>query len=392
MANPGDGQKSARGRARIWVLAALAVLGLIIVFNLVSYLAGGEKQAAAPEPVPVHTAPAVVDQVEVVLEQAADVKPWRQVLVISKIKGQHIKEILVERGDRVSEGQVLARLDQTTYLAKREEVRARLREAEAAKAAAEARLGVLAKDQERFAVLFQKKAAPRQKLDHIRAEYRAARAQARLAAARIAATRALLRSINIALNDHVIRAPISGFVSARFVDAGALSSDKKPMFQITDESKVKVITSVAEPDYPLARPGQPAEIRVDAYPGRVFRGKVSVVSPLLDPRTRSAELEVVLDNPDRRLRAGMYAQVKVLLGSRRALLVPRQAVSRAEGTGAWFVFTIEGGKARQVNVEVGPTFGSRREIKKGLKPGQEVVTGGGSLLHDGAPVKLVEAD
>jgi membrane fusion protein (multidrug efflux system) len=377
-----------RSRSRLWVLMALALLVLVMAFNLAAYLLGREPEKAAVNPVPVRLAPAAQEEVKVILEQAAEVKPWQQVLIISKVKGQHIQEILVERGDWVEAGQVLARLDQTTYQAKRQEVLAKLQEAKAARAASQAKLAVLIKDKERFASLIAKKAAAQQKLDHINADHQAAEAQAKLAAAQIAAAQAALKSIDIALNDHVIRAPMSGFVSARFVDPGSLSSDKDPMFQLTDESKVKVITSVAEPDYPLARIGQRAEITVDAYPGRTFSGQVMVVSPVLNPATRSAELEVVLSNPDRSLRAGMYAQVKVVLGQRRALLVPRQAVNRAPGTGNWFVFTVDGGKARQINVEVGPAFGAKREIKKGLKPGQEVVVRGVTLLQDGMPVKL----
>lgn len=390
-----NGEKTSQGRSRLWVGGALGLLVLVIVFNLAVYFFSGEQEKSALKAVPVRVAAASEEQVKVVLDQAADVKPWQQILIISKVKGQHIKEIAVERGDLVKEGQVLARLDQATFLAKRGEVLAKLQEARAAKAAAGAKLAVLIKDKERFASLIKKKAAPQQKLDHINAEHLAAEAQAKLAEAQIAAATAALASIDIALSDHVIRAPMSGYVSARFVDPGALSSDKEPMFQLTNESKVKVITSVAEPDYPLARPGQPAEIRVDAYPGQVFSGRVEVVSPVLNPATRSAELEVVLPNAEGRLRAGMYAQVKVVLGQRRALLVPRQAVTRAPGTGNWFVFLAQDGKARQVNVSVGPAFGSKREITKGLKPGQEVVVRGVSLLQDGMPVKLVgegEAD
>ncbi len=387
--------RSVKGRTRLWMLIALGLLVLVIAFNLASSLFGGGPEKTAPQPVPVRLTAAAEEEVKVILEQAAEVKPWQQVLIISKVKGQQIQEMLVERGDLVKEGQVLARLDQATFKAKRGEVLAKLQEAKAARAAAQARLAVLVKDKERFASLIAKKAAPQQKLDHINAEHLAAEAQAKLAEAQIAAAQAALASIDIALNDHVIRAPMSGYVSARFVDAGSLSSDKDPMFMLTDENKVKVITSVAETDYPLARIGQPAEIRVDAYPGQVFSGQVVVVSPVLNPATRSAELEVALPNAQGRLRAGMYAQVKVVLGQRRALLVPRQAVSRAPGTGNWFVFTVAGGKARQVNVAVGPAFGGKREIKKGLKPGQEVVIRGVSLLQDGMPVKRIakgEAD
>lgn len=382
-------QITAPGRSRLWVLGALGLLVLVIVFNLAAFFFSGEQEKTAPKAVPVRVAIAAEDQVKVILEQAAEVRPWQQILIISKVKGQHIKEILIERGDMVKEGQVLARLDQTTFQAKRGEVLAKLQEARAAKAAASAKLAVLVKDKERFASLIKKKAAPQQKLDHIHAEHLAADAQAKLASAQIAAAKAVLASIDILLADHVIRAPMSGHVSARFVDPGALSSDKEPMFQITNESKVKIITSVAEQDYPLAKIGQPAEIRVDAYPGQVFRGQVQVVSPILNPATRSAELEVVLPNPDGKLRVGMYAQVKVVLGERRALLVPRQAVTRAPGTGNWFVFVAEDGKARQVNVSVGPAFDSKREITKGLRPGQEVVARGVTMLQDGVPVKLV---
>jgi membrane fusion protein (multidrug efflux system) len=380
-------QENTKARSRIWVLGALGVLVLIMAFNLGAYFFGGEQEKAAVKAVPVRTAPAAEAQVKVILEQAADVKPRQQVLIISKVKGQHIKEILVERGDQVKEGQVLARLDQETFRAKRGEVLAKLQEAKAAKSAAKAKLAVLIKDKERFASLIKKKAAPQQKLDHIHAEHLAAEAQAMLAAAQMAAAKAALKSIDIALGDHVIRAPMNGYVSARYVDPGALSSDKNPMFQLTDESEVKVITSVAEPDYPLAGCGQQAEIRVDAYPGQLFKGQVSVVSPVLNPATRSAELEVVVPNPDRRLRAGMYAQVKVVLGERRALLVPRQAVIRAPGTGNWFVFAVADGKARQINVKTGPAFDDKREIISGLRPGQEIVVRGGSLLQDGVPVK-----
>ncbi len=381
-----------QGRSRMWVLGALVLLVLVMVFNLAAYFFDGEPEKAAPKPVPVRTAPAAEAQVQVVLEQAADVKPWQQVLIISKVKGQHIREILVERGDQVKEGQVLARLDQATFKAKRGEVLAKLQEARAAKAAAAAKLAVLVKDKERFASLIKKKAAPQQKLDHIHAEHLAAEAQSKLAQAHIAAAKAALASIDILLADHVIRAPMSGYVSARYVDPGAMSSDKNPMFQLTNESKVKVITSVAEPDYPLAQRGQPAEIRVDAYPGQVFRGQVEVVSPILNPATRSAELEVVLPNSEGRLRAGMYAQVKVVLGQRSALLVPRQAVIRAPGTGNWFVFVVADGKARQVNVKAGPAFDAKREITKGLLPGQKVVVRGVSLLQDGMPVNLAEKE
>jgi len=378
-----------RRRAPLWMLAVLAVPVAVIVFHMYAYLFGGGKDAAAPSPVPVHTAPAELEQVDIVLEQAADIKPWKEVFLISKIKGQRILEIAVERGDRVALGQVLARLDTAACRAKRDEAAARLAEARASRSVAEAQLAVLERDRERFVSLMARQAAPAQKLDHIDAEHRAAQAHLRLAEAQIDAAHALLTSLDISLADHEIRAPMDGVVAVRFVDPGALSSDSDPMFLLTSDRKIRIITSLAEQDYPLARAGQLAEIRVDAFPGESFPGRVEVLSPILDPATRSAELEIVLDNEDLRFRPGMYARVRLVLGTRRVLTVPRQAVNRMPGAGTWYVFTVEEEEARQVNVEVGPMFGVRREIRSGLEPGQEVVIQGAGLLKDGMPVYAV---
>lgn len=131
------------------------------------------------------------------------------------------------------------------------------------------------------------------------------------------------------------------------------------------------------------------QVRVDAYPRRVFSGRVSVVSPVLNPATRSGEVEVLIDNPDLALTPGMFARVRLELGRRKALLAPRAALHRLVGTGAYYVFVAQGGRAVHRNVQVAGVFGRQREITGGLKPGEQVVVRGAGRLSDRAPIAPV---
>ena len=365
-------ERKTGGGVRFLVLLIILALAGLTGWNLFQHFQASGVEQAGGDPLPVRLSQVRQGQVEVVLEQSAEVTPLAAVLVVPKIKGQRILDILMERGDQVTAGQVLARLDTETYLAKRAEVLA-------ARAAAEAKLVVLDKDLVRLKRLEASGSASVQQLDHTLAEQRAARALRDQAQAQ-------LKSLDIMLADHVIRAPINGVIANRFVDAGSLSDDKQPMFRVCDESRLKVVTTVGERDYPLARAGLTARVRVDAYPGVDFQGRVEVISPVIDPATRSAELEIYLDNADRRLRSGMFARVRLVLGSRPALLVPRTAVQRMPGTGTRFVFLDEGGRAKLVNVETGVARGEDQEITAGLAAGQSVVMRGAGRLSDGAPL------
>lgn len=369
------------GRGGAWAVALMLVLAAVAGVNLWLWLTAPDKPTAAHDPVPVSLARAVSREVAVVLEQSAEVQAAADVLVVPKVKGRQIMKILVERGQAVKEGQLLAELDTEATLAKRQELLAGV-------AAATAKLAVLDKDLKRLRHLAGSGSAPAQRLDHVAAEQRAAVAELRLMQAR-------LKSLDIVLGYHQITAPIAGLVAGRYFDVGALSDDKKPMFRISRVAQVKVLTTVGERDFPLLKKGLPVQVRVDAFPGRVFPGRVSVVSPVLNPATRSAEVEVLIDNPDRALSPGMFARVRLELGQRKALLVPRVAVHRLVGTGAHYVFVAQGQQAVHRNVRAGRVFGRMREITEGLEPGQEVVVRGAGRLSDGAAIvrgRLPEGD
>ncbi len=360
------------GRGWSWAAILMVSLAVVAGVNVWLWLTKQDETAAVREPVPVSLEAVAVRPVTVVLRQSAEVRPAADVLVVPKVKGRQVMEILVERGQAVKAGQLLASLDTEATSAKRQELLAAL-------AAAKAKLAVLDKDLKRLRHLAGSGSVPAQRLDHVLAKQRAAAAQRDL-------IRARLKSLDLVLGYHRITAPIAGLVSGRYLDVGALSDDKKPMFRISRVDRVKVITTVGERDFPLLKVGLPVQVRVDAYPRRVFSGRVSVVSPVLNPATRSGEVEVLIDNPDLALTPGMFARVRLELGRRRALLVPRTALHRLVGTGAYYVFVARDGRAVHCNVQVAGVFGRQREITSGLKPGEQVVVRGAGRLSDGAPI------
>jgi membrane fusion protein (multidrug efflux system) len=136
----------------------------------------------------------------------------------------------------------------------------------------------------------------------------------------------------------------------------------------------------------LVQIGQTAEIRAEAYPDRVFEGKVTRVVQALNRATRTMTVEVDLPNKDRLLKGGMFARVEVLVGKHmNALQLPIDAVSRLED--AQYVYVVRDGKAERVPVEIGVRDVNRVEITKGLTGSEEVIVSGKDLVHDGTPVQ-----
>jgi membrane fusion protein (multidrug efflux system) len=135
------------------------------------------------------------------------------------------------------------------------------------------------------------------------------------------------------------------------------------------------------------RPGQVASLRVDTFPGRVFRAQVSAISPKLDPASRMAQIRATVANPDHGLLPGMFGTVRVDAGpARQALTVPNAAVIYNPYGSA--VFVVHGGKVQQALVKTGETRGNQVEIVSGLKAGDQVVTAGQIKLHDGSPIAI----
>ncbi len=158
-----------------------------------------------------------------------------------------------------------------------------------------------------------------------------------------------------------------------------------------DITTVRVLVDVVEKDVSLVKIGQPAELRADAYPGRVFTGKVTRVVQALNPSTRTMTVEVDIPNPDRALKGGMFARVELLVGRHEnALQIPIDAVTRLETD--QYVYTVQDGKARKAPVVLGIQSNGLIEIVKGLAGTDPVIVSGKDLVTDGVKVAPTPMD
>ncbi|MCS7171855.1 MAG: efflux RND transporter periplasmic adaptor subunit [Armatimonadetes bacterium] len=205
----------------------------------------------------------------------------------------------------------------------------------------------------------------------------------------LAQTRASLQQAESLLGERMVRAPVSGVVASRSVDPGDSVTPTTRLVQLVRLSPVEVVFSVPERDLRRIRPGMEVVVRVDAFPGRAFSGRVSRMGPVLSPETRTATVRVEVPNADLALRPGMTARVELVLARReRVVTVPLHAV--VEGNRTRVLFVVEGGMARARAVELGISDGERVEVVRGVRAGEPVVVAGQEVLRDGMPVRLVD--
>lgn len=380
-------------KSKTGIIIALILILLIAGFAAFSYVRHSEKKKVTvdkTETLPVQVAEARLTNLKRVLELTGEIKPAAVVDVYPKVPGKIIEKILVETGDHVSKGDLIAVLEDSTIRAQLEEATAGLAAAEAGLGQSEANLELLEKDLSRMEELYKAEAIPKQQLDQINAQYKAAVEARKLAGAQVERARAVLNQLQILYGEHKIYAPLSGFVAARYAEQGSLTSTSQPVIRISREDELKIACSVTEKDFPLLKKGMKAEVTVDALPGRVFEGMVSVISPTIDPATRTAQIEIRIPNEKYELRSGMFARIKLYLGEREALTVPTEAVNKMPGTGSYYVYVVENNKAVLKNVKTGVTQGNFTEIVDGLTEKELVVTRGQNRLYDGARVSIQE--
>jgi len=181
--------------------------------------------------------------------------------------------------------------------------------------------------------------------------------------------------------------PVNGFVSKRAVDPGAYVSQQTPVADVVDITRVRLVANVVEKDLKELETGNQTRVQVDAFPGETFTGRIARVSPVLDPATRTAPIEIEIANPTYRLKPGMYARVGITTQTKKqALVLPSSAVVDLGGRRG--VFQLQNETAVFKTVTVGSEQGLVVEILAGLAEGDEVISTGAGALRDGDRVAL----
>jgi membrane fusion protein (multidrug efflux system) len=273
--------------------------------------------------------------------------------IAGRIAAIHLRE-----GMPAAKGAVLVALEASTQAAE-------LRQAEANLALSQA-------NHRRTEELYEKKFVSARARDEAGANLKVLEAAVALAQARLQKTQ--------------IRAPFAGIVGIRNVSVGDYVKEGQELVNIEDIGTLKADFRLPESYLSRLRKAQSVEVSTDAMPGQTFKGTLDAIDPLLDASGRAISLRARLENPDLKLRPGMFVRVRLAFGGeRQGLAVPEEALVPAGDDN--FVFRVSEGKAQRVMVKVGQRRDATVEITEGLKAGDEVVSAGQLKLRDGVPVR-----
>ena len=193
---------------------------------------------------------------------------------------------------------------------------------------------------------------------------------------------------NLAENTY-LRSPINGVVTARNYDKGDMYSMALPIFVVQQIQPVKMLINVSESLFTDISKNMEFDITVESYPGETFKGKVNLIYPTISATTHTFPVEVICQNADQRLRPGMFARVTANFGTNHHVVVPDVAVVKQQGSGEHFIYVLQpDNTVRYQLVEVGKRLGNRYEIISGINEGDKIVTEGQIRLKDGVSVTV----
>ncbi|HKL50207.1 MAG TPA: efflux RND transporter periplasmic adaptor subunit [Wenzhouxiangellaceae bacterium] len=350
-------------------LALLAVSTLVVLTGCGTDANSSDtpESADAPVSVPVEVARVAFGDVSSAYTGTATLVPERQTPAVAKLGGIAL-EILVEEGDRVEAGQVMARLERDRYEFQAQQT--------------EARLLKLENELKRARELHDRELISTDEYERVRFDTDAQRAANGLAQLDLAHTE--------------IRAPIAGVVAERMVKVGNLVAQNQPLFMIDDFDPLWAVLHVPERELNLLDAGQKATLQVDAFPGQEFTGEVLRISPVVDAETGTFKVTATFSDASGRLRPGLFGRVQVVHDSRQNVpLVPQTALLSEDGEVAVFVARQRadgaGYTAERRTVRTGYSGAAGVEIVEGLGEGDTVVTAGKNSLRDGAELRVIDA-
>lgn len=384
----------------------------------------GETAAA---PVPVSIASVEMREVQRRVSVVGTLHGFERITITPKVEGR-VQAIHFDVGDRLPPGTTLLDLDPTDYQLAVEEAKQALNQelsrldlkqpppdnfdVEQLPSVESARLllkNALQKF-ERQKTLLGQSASSGQAFEQAEtdlkvadAALRQARINARATLAAVKHRESLLNQALQKLNETQVKSPRLGsslrssalkdfVVAKRMASVGEMvrAFPSTPVFELVLDDLLKLIVMIPERYMAQVTTGLEVEVTVDAYPSEVFKGKVARISPIVDPQSRSFEVEAHVLNPDHRLRHGGFAKADVVVGTAdKAITVPLEAVTRFAGVSK--VFTVRDEMAQEVEIAIGTQGSGWVEVLGGLQAGDVVVTSGQSKLANGTRVTVRES-
>lgn len=273
---------------------------------------------------------------------------------ISSSMPNRIKKIYVEVGDYVKKGQILVDLDASNITQQK------------------VQLDNLELEYNRAKELVAVGGASQQQLDQITTQFEAAKT-----------------AYDNLLENTKLLSPVNGVVTTRNYDDGDMAQGS--ILTVMQINPVKIVINVSETEFTKVKMGMPIDITLDVFGDELFKGKVSLIYPTIDPMTRTFGVEVEIPNANNRIRPGMFARATVDFGAKERVVVSDRAIVKRAGSGDRFVYVYNNdGTVTYTQVELGRHVDTYYEILSGLESGAQVIVAGQTRLSDGVKVNVVE--
>ncbi|MCK4425744.1 MAG: efflux RND transporter periplasmic adaptor subunit [Deltaproteobacteria bacterium] len=355
----------------------IACCGLVVLLVFLTLSPGckqTEKEAKKKShPIPVITGEVTTRRVEYILHQVGTLEARYEVTIRSEIDAR-IVEILFSEGKEVRKGDVLVRLDAAKIEADIRSLEARIRQLEV-------RLANKQRTLRRNRPLVERDLVSRLQFDNLQTEIEET-------AAEIAQAQANLAGEKERLSDSTIRAPFDGVAGARNISVGDYLKEGDQVVTVVDLDTLKIAFHVPEKLKANLSIGQEVTLTVSPYPDRIFKGRISFISPLVDIDTRTFQIKARLDNRQRLLNPGMFVRAQLITEvHENALIVPWESVIQTEDE--TYIYIVEGDMARKVPVRLGKITNEWAEVfEPHIPPGINVILEGKFAARDGMKVSV----
>lgn len=381
---------------KIFILMALlmgtAVVSGWFIFGGFQERAGSSESAKTLRPVPVEVTQ--IQRGPIVLQRtfSGELEALAEFVVAPKVSGR-VERVMVNIADTVKRGQLVAELDNDEYIQAVAQAQADLEVARAKLSEAESALGNSNRELNRTQSLLKRGIASDSEFDAAQQDQLAKQAQLKVTAAQVTKAESSLETANIRLSYTQVTAGWAGggeqrVVAERYVDEGQTVAANAPLLLIVELHPIVGVVFVTERDYAQLRPGQLVSLTTDAYPDEQFTGRIDRIAPVFRKSTRQARIELIIENPEHRLKPGMFIVTAVVLARvPEATIVPEQALTIRDDKSGVFVISEDGRSVAWREVKVGIRESGRAQVEgEGLSG--RVVTLGQQLVNDGSPIIL----
>ncbi|UCF36952.1 MAG: efflux RND transporter periplasmic adaptor subunit [Acidobacteriota bacterium] len=393
-------------------------LALVVVFALTGYLAlpylssGGAVSSADTEKeeakkkeessIPVEIAIARKGAISSSVGSTANLRPVRDVIVAAQTEGR-VEEVMVEEGDWVAKGQLLARLDDSQYqirlqTAKQKLAQAKLQleKARILQDKSDVQVVNTREELDRYQSLYSERlvserevAQIRYRMDELLHDLRVSGSESRELSHRVEELEAEIEQAELEIDRTRIEAPFAGFITDRTVERGQTIRNMDGLFKLGDFSPLIADVFLSEREASEIAPGQLATLSSGVAEESIV-GQVARISPVVDQSTGTVKVTVEVTQPGRLFKPGAFVRVEIQTDTRQdSVLVPKRAV--VEEDGEKYLFVTNETSAHKIKVNLGYENGSDIEVLEGVAPGDAVVVAGQGALKEGTSIKLVES-